>query len=96
LQWKKRTTIHVTIAITDDTNEALGNTSNARLPLATSVSPSLRPRSSEKFNEGPLTPTQKKRLFEGFLQWQKRTTLQGIFAMTDDTNERYAIDRDMP
>jgi hypothetical protein len=96
LQWQKRTTIQGIFAMTDDTNEALGNTSNARLPLATSVSPSLRPRSSEKFNEGPLTSTQKKRLFEGFLQWQKRTTLQGIFAMTDDTNERYAIDRDMP
>ena len=67
-------------------NEALGNTSKARLPRATSVSP--RPRSSEKLNVGPLTPAQKERLFEEFLQWQKRTTIQGIFAMADETNER--------
>jgi hypothetical protein len=67
-------------------NEAPGNTSKARLPLATSVSP--RPRSSEKLNVGPLSPAQKERLFEEFLQWQKRTTIQGIIAMADDMNER--------
>jgi hypothetical protein len=96
LQWQKRTTIQGILARADDTNEAVGNTSNARLPLATSVSPSLRPRSSEKFNLGLLTTAQKERLFEEFSQWQKTTTLQGILAMTDDTKERYAIDRDMP
>jgi hypothetical protein len=67
-------------------NEASGNTSKTRLPLATSVSP--RPRSSEKLNVGPLSPAQKERLFEEFLQWQKRTTIQGIIAMADDMNER--------
>jgi hypothetical protein len=67
-------------------NEAGGNTSKARLPLATSVSP--RPRRSEKLNVGPLTPAQKERLFEEFLQWQKRATIQEIFAMADDTDER--------
>jgi hypothetical protein len=95
LRWQKRTAIQEMLATADDTSEAQGGTLRASLPLATSASPSPRPRGSEKSNAGLPSPAQKERLFEGFLQWQKRTTIQGILAMTDDTNGRYALVGDM-
>jgi len=76
-------------------NELLGTISKPRPPLATSASPSPHPRGSEKSNAGPFSPAQKERLFEQFLQWQKRTAIQEMLATADDTNERYAAVEDM-
>jgi hypothetical protein len=95
LQWQKRTAVQEMLAMADGTNEPLGATSRASLPLATSASPVPRPRGSEKSKTGLPSPAQTERLFEGFLQWQKTTTIQGILAATDDTNERYAVVGDM-
>jgi hypothetical protein len=86
LQWQRRTTDQGVLAMADDTGEAL-----APLPLETKAMPSPGPRSLQKLNVGSLTPTQKGRLFDEFLEWQKRTTIQGILAAVDNTNERYAM-----
>jgi hypothetical protein len=51
-------------------NEGQRNASEDRLPAATDVSVSPRPRISEKSNAQPLTQTEKEQLFQEFLQWQ--------------------------